>query len=114
MHNKKQQTFLMYFFCLLVLCFYPSLSLAAVAVQTEVVSGNIIEKLEGDAIKLDNGEVYHPSRTGLVVNIEIGAPTTLRYSLENDGENVFYEFAPGLHSLPNAQLPVSEKDNSPK
>ena len=103
----------MWWFCLLTLCLYPALGLAVVAVQTEIVSGIIVQKSEDHAVKLDNGEIYQPSRNDIDLTVNIGEPVTLRYVVEEE-RNVFFEFAPGLNSLTNNNRPPVEKDNRPK
>ena len=114
MHNIFDKSALISLLFLLTLCLYPAQSEAAQAIQTEVVSGNIIQKFEDNAIKLDNGEMYQPSRAGLVVNAEIGEPISLRYVVESEGKNVFFEFAAGLNSLKKSQPAPVKRDNGPK
>jgi len=114
MRDKIEKSALICLFFLAAFCLYPAMTRAVVAIQTEVVSGNIAQKYENNAVKLDNGEIYQPSRKGLVVNLQIGEAVTLRYYVKNSETNVFFEFAPGLNSL-NEQDPASvKKDNSPK
>lgn len=102
------------FFLFAAFCLYPAMSHAALAVQTEVVSGIISQKYDNHAVKLDNGKIYQPSREGLVVTVQAGDPVTLRYVVGDSNKNVFFEFAPGLHSLKNQEPASAKKDNSPK
>ncbi|OKY76715.1 MAG: hypothetical protein BM485_01190 [Desulfobulbaceae bacterium DB1] len=80
-------------------CLQASMSWSALALQSEIVSGNIVEKYEDHSLKLDNGVIYKPSREGLNVDVQIGEPVTLRYIAEDSDNNVFFEFAPGMNSL---------------
>jgi hypothetical protein len=107
MRDKIKKSTLIYLFFVAVSCLVPAMSWAVLAVQTEVASGNIIQKYEDHSVKLDNGIVYHPSRQGLVINVQVGEPVTLRYVVEDPGKNVFIEFAPGLNSL-KASPPAPE------
>lgn len=109
----KRSTLVCLFF-LAVFCLHYATSQAVVAVQTEVVSGIILQKYDNHAVKLDNGKMYYPSREGLDINLQAGAPVTLRYVVEDSDKNVFFEFAPGLHSLINKESIAGRKDNSLK
>lgn len=114
MHNKIGKTCITFLLFLAILCLYPAMSQAIVAVQTEVVSGTILEKYDDHSVKLDNREIYLPSREGLVINLHTGEAVTLRYVVDDSDKKIFFEFAPGSHSLKNQQPIYTEKDNSPK
>ena len=87
------------YFLGLMLCLLPCVSGAALVVKTELVSGKIVQ-ISGDrSVKLDNGSVYRPSRTGLKVDLPVGEAVTLRYYVETSGQKVFFEYAPGMGSL---------------
>ena len=77
----------------------PTMALAVVAVETHTVSGRIVTIETNDALKLDNGNIYHPSRDGLTAGIQAGQPVTLRYMRTADGQVVFFECSPCLNSL---------------
>jgi hypothetical protein len=86
------------------------MSWAALAVQTEVVSGKIVQQYPDHSVRLDNGKAYYPSRETIVIdNVQIGEPVTLRYFIEPDGKNIFFEFAPGLGSLQKVAPPAQRK-----
>jgi len=97
----------------IISCFLPALSSARVVVQTEVVSGNIAQKYENHAIKLDNGKIYEPARKGLSVDLSVGEPVTLRI-VEQADKDIFFEFAPGLNSLKGQKDIHPKENNSPK
>jgi len=97
----------------LISCFAPVMSWSVVAVQTEVVSGNIAQKYDDHSVKLDNGKIYYPSRNGLVVDVPVGESVTLRIVEETD-KKVFFEYAPGLNSLKEIPPAPIRKDSSPK
>lgn len=100
--QKRMKKILLYGFCIWMTCIHiPSLSLAALVVESEVVSGNIAQKYVDRSIKLDNGGIYHPSREELVIDLPAGSPVTLRYYVDGSERNIFFEFAPGLDSLKN-------------
>jgi len=114
MRDKIKKSTLIYLFFVAVSCLFPAMSWAVLAVQTEVASGNIVQKYEDHSVKLDNGIVYHPSRQGLVINVQVGEPVTLRYVVEDPDKNVFIEFAPGLHSLNELPPESSRGSTGPK
>ena len=98
-----------YMFFLTISCLFPAMSWAALAVKTEVVSGKIVQNNADRSVWLDNGNIYHPRREGLAINLKVGEPVTLRYVIEPDNKNVFFEFAPGLNSLKEIPLPPPRK-----
>lgn len=104
---KKSTT--IYLFLLAILCLLPAMNWAAVAVKTEVVSGKIVKNNADHSVWLDNGNIYHPRREGLAINLKVGEPVTLRYVTEPGNKNVFFEFAPGLNSLKEIPLPPPRK-----
>ena len=112
MQNRITKSTLMTLFLFLAFSLQNTLSEAAVAVQTEIVSGTISHIFDNQSIELDNGLTYHPSRQGLVTNVSEGSPITLRYVTQDDEKNIFFEFALGLHSLEKLDLPESNRDNS--
>lgn len=114
MRAKINKCGLLYVSFWMIFCFFPAMSWAVLVVQTEVVSGNIVRKYGDHSVKLDNGEIYRPSRKGLVVELPVGEPITLRYFVEEADKNVFFEFAPGLNSLKKPGPVFPKKDNSPK
>jgi len=95
----KKSTTLRLLFWGMLFSLLPVMSWAAIAVQTHAASGNIIQIEENGAIKLDNSKLYHPSRKGLVNDLQVNQSITLRYVVENGEKNVFFEYAPGLNSL---------------
>lgn len=101
-------------FIWMAFCLYPATSWPALAVKTEVISGIIVQKLANNAVELDNGKIYQPSREGLVVNLQEGEPVSLRYYIEDSVVNVFFEFAPGLNSLKNLEPTTAKKNNIPE
>lgn len=111
MCNRVTKSIQMFIFVLLSFCLSPTPSKAAVAVQSEVVSGKIMQIYENHAIRLDNGEVYQPSRDNLIVNRQVGEHVSLRYVIEQDEKNVFFEIAPGTGSLMH-QPPATSKSTS--
>lgn len=113
MRDILKKSVLVYVCFLTISCFIPIMSWAVVAVQTEVVSGIIAQKNENNSIKLDNGKMYFPSRDGLVVDLAVGEPVTLRI-VEEAAKNVFFEFAPGLNSLEKLAPAPSRRNDSPK
>lgn len=114
MFNSTQRSSLVCLFFLAVFFLHFAKSHAVVAVLTEVVSGIILQKYDNHAVKLDNGKIYYPSRDGLVINLQVGDPVTLKYVAGDSDKNVFFEFAPGLNSLTNKEPEAGRKDNSPK
>ncbi len=108
-----KKTILFYLFLGAIFSILPVMSWSMLVVQTEVVSGNISNKFADHSIKLDNEKIYRPSRKGLVLDLPVGEPVTLRYMVE-DSKNVFFEFAPGLNSLKELEPVHSLKDNIPK
>ena len=77
----------------------PTMALAVVAVETHTVSGRIVTIETNDAIRLDNGNIYRPSRDGLTAGIQAGQPVTLRYMITADEQFVFFECSPKLTSM---------------
>ena len=98
-----------YLFFWAISCLLPAMSWAALAVKTEVVSGKIVQNNADRSVWLDNGNIYHPRREGLVINLKVGDPVTLRYVTEPGNINVFFEFSPGLNSLKDIPLPPPRK-----
>lgn len=113
MRDTIKKSVLIYTCFLVLSCLLPAMSWGRLAVQTDVVSGNITHKYENHAVKLDNGKTYQPSREGLSIDLPVGGPVTLRIVEETD-KNVFFEFAPGLNSLKKLVPVPLKKDNSPK
>ncbi len=98
-----------------IVCLNSSKSYAAMAVEAELVSGKIVQIYETNAIKLDNGKIYQPSREDLNVNVNINEPITLRVIVTNTDEYLFFDYAPGMNSLQMLQAPEKKsKNNSPK
>ena len=87
---------------------------AAVAVQVETVSGIIVSRAADQAIRLDNGQTYHPSRQELAPGVAIGQPITLRYYIEGGEKNVYFEYAPGVNSLKELPPVTAPEDDGPK
>ena len=87
---------------------------AAVAVQVETVSGIIVSRAADQAIRLDNGQTYHPSRQELAPGVAIGQPITLRYFVEGGEKNVYFEYAPGVNSLKELPPVTAPEDDGPK
>ena len=87
---------------------------AAVAVQAETVSGIIVAKAADQAIRLDNGHSYHPSRQELAPGVAVGQPITLRYFVEGGEKNVYFEYAPGVNSLKKLPPVTAPEDDGPK
>ena len=91
MRNKIKKYARLYICFWVISCLLPVMSWARLAVQTEVVSGNIAQKYEDRSIKLDNGKIYLPSREGLSIDLPIGelnlrrviAPASLAESLRS-------------------------------
>ncbi|MFH0781162.1 MAG: hypothetical protein V2B20_04295 [Pseudomonadota bacterium] len=96
------------------LCFMPSMSWASLAVNTTVVSGNIVQHNVDHSVRLDDGKTYFPSRIGLVVNLPAGEAVTLRYFIEGEDKNFFFEYALGLNSLQEIQTPSSKNATNKK
>ncbi len=76
----------------------PTMALAAVTVETHTVSGHIGTIEANGAIRLDNGNLYHPSRGGLTAGVQAGQPVTLRYMTNTEEKFVFFECSPGLNA----------------
>lgn len=106
--GRKKSTVIQLFWGAIFLLL-PAMSWAALAAQTEVVSGKIVQQYPDHSVRLDNGKAYYPSREGIITNVQIGDPVTLRYSIEPDGKNIFFEFAPGLGSLQKIAPPAQRK-----
>ena len=104
----------MHLFLWAIFCLLPVLSWAALTVKTEVVSGNIVRQDADHSVWLDNGKVYSPSRKGLVIELPVTMPVTLRYYTDVENKNIFFEFAPGLGSLQAITPVLPTKDNNPK
>lgn len=113
MRDTIKKSVLVYVCLSIISCFIPVMSWAVVAVQTEVVSGNIAQKNNDHSIKLDNGKVYHSSRDGFVVDLAVGEPVTLRI-VDKGEKKVFIEFAPGLNSLEKFVPAPSRSSDRPK
>lgn len=96
------------------LSLFPFQSNADLIVREEVASGNIVQKNDDRSIKLDDGNLYYPSRKGLAVNLAAGEPVTLKYYVEVGKKNIFYEYAPGLKSLRKNVMETEPTDRSPK
>ena len=90
---------LLHLFLLVTITSFPLASLAAVAVESNVVSGTIIELNPDHSVKLDNGNTYHPLQENLVITLSVGEPVTLRYYIRGENKFVYFEFAPGLNAL---------------
>lgn len=114
MQNIVGKSALLGFLFFVTVNLHSTQSEAAIAVQTQIASGYIKQIFNNNSIKLDNDQTYQASRKNLAINAEAGDPITLRYVVESDGINVFFESAPGLHSLKNTPLPISKKNNSKK
>lgn len=99
MFDNKYKATLAFFLFFLIVGLYPLSAKAVVVVQSAIASGNVLQKHKDNAVTLDNGVTYHPSREDLEVTVPTGQPVTLRYMVDTEGENNFFEFAPGLNSL---------------
>ena len=103
--------------CLMVLALCAGLfaveGRAAVAVQVETVSGVIVARAADQAIRLDNGKTYHPSRQELAPGVAVGQPITLRYFVEGGEKNVYFEYAPGVNSLKEIPPTATQEDSGP-
>ena len=86
---------------------------AAVAVQAQTVSGIIVARAADQAIRLDNGQTYHPSRQELAPKVAVGQPITLRYYVEGGERTVFFEYAPGVNSLKEIPPTATQEDSGP-
>ena len=100
---KKSILQLLFFWVLLGLL--PAMSQAALVLQTKVVSGNIVQHNTDQSVRLDDGKLYYPSRSGLIINLPTGKDVTLRYFIEGENKNFFFEYAPGLNSLQEIKPP---------
>lgn len=94
-----------------LLILLPTMALAVVAVETHTVSGRVVTIETNDAIRLDNGNLYHPSRGGLTAGVQAGQPITLRYMDTAVGQFVFFECSPGLNAQSQAG-PTHPKKNA--
>lgn len=92
---------------------WPMGSWAAVAMQTERVSGTIVAKGTDQTIRLDNGQTYRPARQELAPEVAVGQPITLRYYVEGGERNVFFEYAPGVNSLKEIPPTATQEDSGP-
>lgn len=110
--NKKSGVILLFFG--LLFCLIPAMSLAAVAIDTKVVSGTITNKDADNAITLDDGIIYTPSRQGLVIDVQVGQPISLKYTIEAEGKHVFFDYAPGLSAIQAIHPAPLKKVTEPK
>lgn len=92
----------------------PANGWTAIAVQSEVISGTIVHVDANNALRLDNGQTYHPSRDDLAPEVQAGQLVTLRYYIEGDEKNVFFEFALGANALNQTGPASSKKVTGPK
>ena len=101
--------------CVLAACagLWPIGSWAAVAIQTERVSGIIVAKAADQTIRLDNGQTYQPARPELAPGVPVGQPITLRDYVEGGERNVFFEYAPGVNSLKEIPPTATQEDSGP-
>ena len=65
------------------------------------------------AIRLDNGQTYHPSHQELAPGVAVGQPITLRYFVEGGEKNVYFEYAPGVNSLKEIPPTATQEDSGP-
>ena len=93
--------------------FLPAMIWAAVAIETAIISGNVVQVEASHALHLDNGQTYYPSRKGLAPGVQVGQPVTLRYYVEGGEKNVFFEHAPGADSLKKTRPTSSRKNSGP-
>ena len=105
---------LTHLFLLLTITSLPLASLAAVAIESNVVSGTITELNSDNSIKLDNGKTYYPLRENVVITMSVGDPITLKYFIRGEDRFIYYEFAPGLNALSAAPATNSKEANEPK
>jgi hypothetical protein len=87
---------------------------AAVAVQVETVSGVIVARATDQAIRLDNGQTYHPANQELAPAVAVGQAITLRYYVEGGERKVYFEYAPGANSLKELSPATAPENNGPK
>jgi hypothetical protein len=92
-----------------LICLIATLCWAAIAIQSYLVSGNIVRIEDGNTIRLDNGKSYSPSRRGLGHELQEGQPVTLRYVIEQEDKYVFFDFSPGLNSLTESRPAATGK-----
>lgn len=109
---RKIQSIALIFF--IVFSLTPTICKAILAMKTETVSGILLVKNDDNSIQLDNGITYYPSRTDLVVSVEVGNPITLRFVVNSDSQKVFIESAPGINALEPSPAPQAIVDNTPK
>ena len=114
MGDQFKKTYRTILFSGILFCLLSSTTWAAIAIQTEVVSGMIVKVGSDHSVRLDNGKIYHPSRPELKIDSQAGQPITLRYTAVKGEKNIFFEYAPGLNSLQKKPQPSFRKDNTPK
>lgn len=114
MRNTLHISTLMSLVFLLIFGLSPTRSEGALLVQTHIVSGRIIHKYKDNAVRLDNGKLYQPSRQDLIVKARVGSPVTLGYIIEDGNKNFFFQCANGLDSLQQSQPRRIRKNNIPR
>jgi|GEM_PF-592167 len=110
MCDRIKKSTLNFLFLWALLCLLPVMSWATLVVHTQVVSGKIVRQYADHSVRLDNGKIYYPSRTGLVIRLPEGKDVTLRYFVETENKNFFFEYAPDLNSLQEIHSPNPEQD----
>ena len=113
METIKNSVFVLICFWMLS-CLSPAVGWAALAVKSDVVSGNVVRINEDHSIVINNEKTYHPSRKSIEIDVAVGQPISLRYIVEEGDRYVFFEYAPGLNTLKNIPAPTPTKGNEQK
>lgn len=99
--QKSSDNMAVSLWCLLVIILTPALGWAGLVVQTQVVSGKIVQIFDGKTVKLDNDQVYTASRPTLKMTLRPGDPVTLKYYAgQGSDKKVYFEYQPGIDALP--------------
>ena len=102
MSTLRRKYTLRYLLLGICICIIPTITWATASIQAEVVSGYITQINSDRSVKLDNGNVYYPSRASLNIDIPVGGAVTLKYVAKDGNLNIFFEYAPRLDSLQNS------------
>lgn len=95
--------------CLCLLVLAPLNSSGKLFVETGTATG-IVADVTNNVITLDSGDKYYPAGDDMDVDLEVGAPVTLRFFTDGGQKNRFTAVAVGRNSLPEYATP-GEKES---
>ncbi|MDD2464687.1 MAG: hypothetical protein PHI97_11890 [Desulfobulbus sp.] len=114
MYALNKATFSLLIFCSLFLVSAWTTPLnAAVSISTKTASGTIIQIRPNHVVQLNDGNYYLPSRPELASTLKPGQTVSLRYVVDRNKQNVFFECTQGLNAYKEQSPTLQQRDKRP-